>query len=98
MEHDLLDILLLGDTGSKVAIMKDMSTSWPVKTITNSVEDLVKELEVNWILYQDSNDIWDAWNKDQGFLMLNLRGEVKEAIEEFIKKLQEKNIPGGKLC
>lgn len=56
------------------------------KTITNSIEEISEILKIDTIIYKDTNNIIDFWNKDLGFKsLLNEQGKIctdfKSAVE-----------------
>jgi len=72
MQNYSQEIKMLND--KKVAIIIDNDAGG--RTVTNDIDNIAKQLNVNYIIYQDTMHIWDFWSKDRGFATLALSGEA----------------------
>jgi hypothetical protein len=85
--HMLNDIFNIGS--EKCASLEDLSESMGGKTITNTVEELAAELEVQWLVYKDSFGVWSAWHVDHGFVILDEADNEYKASDQLQAVIKE---------
>jgi len=74
----------------KFAVVHDRSSQYDITSVTNSVEEISDELNTQGILYLDSEEIWDAWIEDFGFISLGAAQQhiAEDSLAESIRSLK----------
>lgn len=73
--------------GVDIAIMQDLNMG--SISLTNSIDEVAKKENVANIVYLDSMNIWDFWNKEDGFKTLAVNGVATTNLEIALEQVKK---------
>ncbi|MBD3822968.1 MAG: hypothetical protein IE916_00470 [Epsilonproteobacteria bacterium] len=61
--------------------------------ITNDIEEVSKDLDIDKIIYKDSMDLWSYWSRETSYRSLAKNGEEPKELEIAIEVAKMRFLP-----
>lgn len=74
--------LIINEKNVAIVIDKDKGD---YMSVTNNVENIANELQVDFLIYCDSMEIFDIWIKDVGYRSLSHQGQPTKELNKAIQ-------------
>ena len=81
--------IIIRDTKLAIVIDKDSKGS---KSVTNDIENIAQDNDIDTIIYRDSMGIWSYWDNKNGFISLAINGITPASAAQAIDFAIEKEI------